>query len=134
MTTRCAAMSLAVVLLTTAITRVPAATQAGDARAAPELTVPDGFEVQLVAGPPLVARPRRGARASVLVPDGCGVQLSAGPPLVEGPIVVDFDERGRLYVADSSGSNDKTESQGGEGPHRIVQPTEGDGDGAVGGG
>ena len=92
MTTRPAAISFALVLLTAAITRVPAATQAGGAEAG-QMTVPDGFEVQLVAG----------------------------PPLVERPIVADFDERGRLYVADSSGSNDKTDVQVVERPHRIVQ-------------
>jgi putative membrane-bound dehydrogenase-like protein len=63
------------------------------------------------------------------VPEGFEVQLVAGPPLVERPIVVDFDERGRLYVADSSGSNDKTDVQVVERPHRIVQLTDDDGDG-----
>jgi putative membrane-bound dehydrogenase-like protein len=65
------------------------------------LTVPDGFEVDLVAGPPLVAR----------------------------PIAVDFDELGRLYVAESSGSNDKVEIQLEQRPHHILrlQDTNGDG-------
>jgi putative membrane-bound dehydrogenase-like protein len=100
MTTR-PAFTLTAVLFATAITRVPAATQAGGAQAAPQLTVPEGFEVELVAG----------------------------PPLVERPIVADFDERGRLYVADSSGSNDKTDVQVVERPHRIVQLADDDGDG-----
>src|SRR4051812_20825095 len=43
----------------------------------------------------------------LVVPDGFEVELVAGPPLVDRPIVADFDELGRLYVADSSGSNDK---------------------------
>ena len=41
------------------------------------------------------------------LPDGFEIELVAGPPLVDRPIVADFDEQGRLYVADSSGSNDK---------------------------
>jgi putative membrane-bound dehydrogenase-like protein len=72
-----------------------------DAPDVPILTVPPGFEIQRVAGPPLVNR----------------------------PIVADFDEAGRLYVADSSGSNDKVEQQLAERPHRIVRLEDRDGDG-----
>ena len=42
-----------------------------------------------------------------MVPDGFEVEQIAGPPLVERPVSVDFDERGRLYVTDSSGSNEE---------------------------
>ena len=41
------------------------------------------------------------------LPEGFEIELVAGPPLVNRPIVADFDEQGRLYVADSSGSNEK---------------------------
>ena len=41
------------------------------------------------------------------LPDGFTIERVAGPPLVDRPIIADFDEQGRLYVADSSGSNDK---------------------------
>ena len=57
----------------------------------------------------------------VNVADGFEVERIAGPPLVERPIVADFDEQGRLYVADSSGSNDKVQKQLEEKPHRIVR-------------
>src|SRR5437867_2283830 len=70
-------------------------------RADPVLTVPAGFEVERVAGPPLVNR----------------------------PIVADFDDEGRLYVADSSGSNDKVETQLADKPHRIVRLEDRNGDG-----
>ena len=63
------------------------------------------------------------------LPEGFEVELVAGPPLVERPIVADFDEAGRLYVADSSGSNDKVEKQLQEKPHRIVRLEDSDGDG-----
>ena len=39
------------------------------------------------------------------LPEGFAIELIAGPPLVDRPIVADFDDEGRLYVADSSGSN-----------------------------
>src|SRR5205809_1070446 len=63
------------------------------------------------------------------VPDGFEVERVAGPPLVDRPIVADFDELGRLYVADSSGSNDKVEIQLQQKPHRIVRLEDTDGDG-----
>src|SRR5213594_596743 len=63
------------------------------------------------------------------VPGGFEVELVAGPPLVDRPIVADFDEQGRLYVADSSGSNDKVEIQLREKPHRIVRLEDTNGDG-----
>src|SRR5687767_6417510 len=63
------------------------------------------------------------------VPEGFTVELAAGPDLAPRPIVADFDERGRLYVADSSGSNDDVQKQLREKPHRIVRLEDSDGDG-----
>ena len=63
------------------------------------------------------------------VPDGFQVERVAGPPLVDRPIVADFDEEGRLYVADSSGSNDRVEKQLADKPHRIVRLEDKNGDG-----
>jgi len=63
------------------------------------------------------------------VPAGFDVERVAGPPLVDRPIVADFDEEGRLYVADSSGSNDKVEKQLADKPHRIVRLEDTNGDG-----
>jgi putative membrane-bound dehydrogenase-like protein len=64
------------------------------------------------------------------VPDGFEVQLVAGPPLVNRPIEADFDEQGRLYVTDSSGTNDKSTKQLEDKPHRIVRLEDTDGDGS----
>ncbi len=61
--------------------------------------------------------------------DGFVVEMVAGPPLVDRPIVADFDEEGRLFVADSAGTNDKVEKQLQERPHRIVRLEDSDGDG-----
>jgi putative membrane-bound dehydrogenase-like protein len=63
------------------------------------------------------------------VPAGFEVERVAGPPLVDRPIVADFDDEGRLYVADSSGSNDKVEKQLADRPHRIVRLEDTNGDG-----
>src|SRR3990170_6310099 len=87
--------------------------------------------VPLVAAVVVVAQERQGPKPAGLptVPAGFVVERVAGPPLVDRPIVADFDEGGRLYVADSSGSNDKVEKQLAEKPHRIVRLEDTDGDG-----
>ncbi|GAC1465580.1 MAG: c-type cytochrome [Isosphaeraceae bacterium] len=63
------------------------------------------------------------------LPSGFTIEPIAGPPLVDRPIVADFDEQGRLYVADSSGSNDPVQTQLARKPHRIVRLEDTDGDG-----
>src|SRR5437016_6194892 len=55
------------------------------------------------------------------LPVGFEIELVAGPPLVNRPITADFDEEGRLYVADSSGSNEKVQEQLAKKPHRILR-------------
>src|ERR1043166_3136718 len=55
------------------------------------------------------------------VPDGFEVELICAPPLIQRPISAAFDEQGRLYVTDSSGSNDKPDKQLQEKPHRIIR-------------
>jgi hypothetical protein len=44
-------------------------------------------------------RPATSARP-LTVPPGFAIEQVAGPPLVDRPIVAAFDEAGRLYVAD----------------------------------
>lgn len=61
--------------------------------------------------------------------EGFVIELVAGPPLVDRPIVADFDEQGRLYVADSAGVNDNVQKQLADKPHRIVRLEDSDGDG-----
>lgn len=63
------------------------------------------------------------------LPDGFEIELVAKAPLVDRPITADFDEEGRLYVADSSGSNDKPAKQLMDRTHRIVRLEDTDGDG-----
>ena len=75
------------------------------------------------------AQPSPSSPPGMTVPPGFQVELVAGPPLVNRPIAADFDERGRLYVADSSGSNAKVEVQLEERSHRIVRLEDSNGDG-----
>ena len=63
------------------------------------------------------------------LPTGFEIEPVAGPPLVDRPIEADFDEQGRLYVSDSSGSNEKLEIQLQKKPHRIVRLEDSKGDG-----
>ena len=63
------------------------------------------------------------------LPEGFAVERVAGPGLVDRPIVADFDEQGRLYVAESSGSNDPVDKQLKEKPHRILRLEDSDTDG-----
>ncbi|TXT34578.1 MAG: membrane-bound dehydrogenase [Planctomycetota bacterium] len=63
------------------------------------------------------------------LPEGFTIELVAGPPLVDRPITASFDEDGRLYVSDSSGTNDPSAKQLIDKPHRVVRLEDTDGDG-----
>jgi putative membrane-bound dehydrogenase-like protein len=63
------------------------------------------------------------------LPDGYEIEQIAGPDLVERPITIDFDEQGNMYAADSSGSNEPTAKQAENPTHRIVKLIDRDGDG-----
>jgi len=43
--------------------------------------------------------------STITVPAGYEIEMVAGPPLVEHPTMAGFDERGRLFVADNAGVN-----------------------------
>ena len=66
---------------------------------------------------------------TLTVPDGFEVELISNPSLVDRPVSASFDELGRLYVTDSSGSNDKPDKQLAEKPHRVVRLEDSNGDG-----
>src|SRR5262245_58635270 len=55
------------------------------------------------------------------LPAGFTIEVAARPPLLERPIVADLDDEGRLFVADSSGSNEKVDVQLKKLPHRILR-------------
>jgi putative membrane-bound dehydrogenase-like protein len=78
---------------------------------------------------PILASQPADAPLHLKVPPGFTIELVAGSPMTERPIVASFDEQGRLYVAESSGSNDKVEKQLEERPHRVVRLEDSNGDG-----
>ncbi|MBN9121352.1 MAG: c-type cytochrome [Planctomycetes bacterium] len=63
------------------------------------------------------------------LPDGFTIEVAAGADLAPRPIAAAFDEKGRLYVTDSSGSNEKSVIQVEKKPHRIVRLESSKGDG-----
>jgi putative membrane-bound dehydrogenase-like protein len=63
------------------------------------------------------------------LPDGFEIEVAAKSPLVDRPITADFDELGRLYVTDSSGSNEPVQKQLANPTHRVVRLEDTDGDG-----
>lgn len=69
------------------------------------------------------------ANQTLTVPAGFTVELVAGPPAVNRPISVAFDEQGRLYATDSSGLSERADKQFEQKPHRIVRLADRDGDG-----
>lgn len=83
----------------------------------------------LLAWPHLYAAEQLLNGQKFTLPDGFKIELVAASPLVDRPITADFDEQGRLYVADSSGSNDPVQKQLDERTHRIVRLEDLDGDG-----
>ena len=77
----------------------------------------------------LAAPPEKSAGQRIRVPEGFQLQLVAGPPLVDRPICFDFDELGRLYVSEASGTNDPIAVQARTLPHRVLRLVDTDGDG-----
>src|SRR5436305_225594 len=63
------------------------------------------------------------------LPAGFTIERAAGQPLVNWPIVADFDEQGRLYVAEAGGAITKEEVQQQKKAHRVVRLVDTDGDG-----
>ena len=63
------------------------------------------------------------------LPDGYELELAAAPPLVDRPIHMYFDEDGSLYVTDSSGDTRMGPIQLAEPSHRILHLVDTDGDG-----
>ena len=69
------------------------------------------------------------ATQTLTVPAGFTVELVAGPPMVNRPISIAFDEEGRLYATDSSGLSDRAPVQFEQKPHRVVRLEDANGDG-----
>lgn len=63
------------------------------------------------------------------LPEGFSIELAAGADLAPRPITAAFDEKGRLYVADSSGTNANVKEQLEKKPHRVLRLEDTNGDG-----
>lgn len=63
------------------------------------------------------------------LPEGLEITVAANRPVTERPIHIDFDHKGRLYVAESSGSNENVREQLKKKPHSILRLEDSDGDG-----
>lgn len=96
---------------------------------------PIGFNMRAALGGEPGAAPGSAARQVEIngrvltLAAGFEIELAAGPPLVERPICAEFDELGRLYVAEAAGTSDKIEDHISEKPHRILRLEDVDGDG-----
>ncbi len=69
------------------------------------------------------------ALAGIRVPEGFVVELAAGPPLIDHPMMAGFDDRGRLFVAETAGLNLKADELLKTLPNRVrlLEDTDGDG-------
>ncbi|OWK43882.1 hypothetical protein FRUB_03481 [Fimbriiglobus ruber] len=63
------------------------------------------------------------------LPEGFTIELAAAPPVVLRPVAAAFDDAGRLYVTEASGTNDPVQKQLAEKPHRLFRLKDEDGDG-----
>ncbi len=77
----------------------------------------------LPAGEPIFQPPK------IQAPDGFTVELAAGSPLVKHPMMAGFDDRGRLFVAESAGLNLRSKDLLKDPPNliRMLEDTNGDG-------
>ncbi|HSH94560.1 MAG TPA: PVC-type heme-binding CxxCH protein [Roseimicrobium sp.] len=66
---------------------------------------------------------------TLTVPEGFEVELVAPATLIPRPISASFDPQGRLYVTDSAGMSDKADKQLETKPHRLLRLEDTDGDG-----
>jgi len=83
-------------------------------------------QLRVVTPPPL---PPGFKAAPIDVPEGFSVELAAGPPLVTHPTMAAFDDRGRLYVCNNAGVNMTNNELEEHLPNTIRQLVDEDGDG-----
>ncbi len=87
------------------------------------------FLVSLTSACTLHAAEVQAGKYQFRVQDGFEVEVVAAPPLVKYPICADFDERGRMYVCESSGSIDWNKPQSPENLHKVLRLEDTNGDG-----
>ncbi|MEC7567084.1 MAG: PVC-type heme-binding CxxCH protein [Planctomycetota bacterium] len=70
---------------------------------------------------PLFSAEVKLGKQTFTLPDGFTIESIAAPPLIQRPVSAIFDEQGRLYVTDSSGTNEPSKVQLEKKPHRIIR-------------
>jgi putative membrane-bound dehydrogenase-like protein len=85
--------------------------------------------LSLAVGGPQAAGDPAPAAVPLVVPEGFEVEMVAGPPLVAHPIAASFDDRGRLFVAESSGDKVPLQEMAKRKNHSILLLEDTDGDG-----
>lgn len=73
--------------------------------------------------------PKDFSRPEIRVPEGFEVELAAGPPLVQHPTMATVDDRGRLFVCENAGVNLSAQELEKQLPNSIRLLTDQDGDG-----
>ncbi|QDU63631.1 Arylsulfatase precursor [Planctomycetes bacterium Pan216] len=91
----------------------------------------DGIDEELAQAPPVEPPPLTNgfSPAKLNVPEGFTVDLAAGPPLVNHPTMACFDNAGKLYVCDNAGVNLKSDELEAKLPNtiRVLEDTDDDG-------
>jgi putative membrane-bound dehydrogenase-like protein len=94
-------------------------------QAAPTSTTFDEDDPKLARIPP---RDPAGAREALVARPGFRVELAAAEPLLRSPVAIDFDEDGRLYVAEFPEYNQYADPKPhGRGGIRLLEDTDDDG-------
>ncbi len=75
------------------------------------------------------AEPPAFTQPEISVPAGYTVELAAAPPLVEHPLMANFDDRGRLYIAENAGVNMQRAELEEKLPNYVSRLEDTDGDG-----
>lgn len=80
-------------------------------------------------GASVLADDDRFTPAPIDVPDGFTVEVAAGPPLVKHPMMAGLDDRGRLFIAETAGENLPRQELEKRLPNfiRMIEDTNGDG-------
>lgn len=86
------------------------------------------LSVVMLTAASLSAQPVRGL-ASLSVPEGFTVEIAAGPELSSYPMFMEFDEQGRLYIAESTGMDKSGKEMQAEPECMILMLEDVDGDG-----
>lgn len=87
-----------------------------------------GCASRLTAAEPATVQVKLNGQTFTL-PAGFEIEQVAGPPLTKRPIAAAFDNDGRLFVTEASGTNDPVKKQQADLPHTLLRLVDAGGDG-----